>query len=127
MGLRFLIPFHASPDIVEETKTEVEVPIPGANGTIGYTDTYTYVLKPGPGDRAFRYQYQDPENANRLTAWATGLSLIVSHPHFVSLLPDQVANTHLTVFLCSIRRKLNIACLKSDWHPCFSSPLPLSN
>ncbi|KAF9512279.1 hypothetical protein BS47DRAFT_1394408 [Hydnum rufescens UP504] len=73
---RFFIPFHPSPDFVEETKKEVEVPIPGGNGKIGYTDTYTYILKPGPGHKAFRHQYQDPENANRLTTWATGLSLI---------------------------------------------------
>ncbi|KAF9512302.1 hypothetical protein BS47DRAFT_1486396 [Hydnum rufescens UP504] len=72
---RFLIPFHPSPDIVEENKTEVEVPIPGKKEEIGYTDAYTYVLKSGPGPKAFRYQYQDPENANRLTAWATGLTL----------------------------------------------------
>ena len=77
MLFRFLIPIHSSPDIVEQTKYEVETVIPGTKGRKGYADAYTYVLKPGSGDKAFQYQYQDPNN--RLTTWATGLSVTVSH------------------------------------------------
>ena len=80
MLFRFLIPIHESPDIVEQTKSEVETIIPVTNGKKGYADAYTYVLKPAPGNKAFRYQYQDPENSLRLTSWATGLSVTVSHP-----------------------------------------------
>jgi len=73
---RFLIPIHSSPDIVEQTKYEVETVIPGTKGRKGYADAYTCVLKSGSGDKAFQYQYQDPNN--RLTTWATGLSVTYS-------------------------------------------------
>ncbi|KAF9512297.1 hypothetical protein BS47DRAFT_1394419 [Hydnum rufescens UP504] len=74
----------------------------------------THVLKPTSGGKASWYQYQDPENANGFTTWATGVSLIVCRPYSVSLFPDQVTDTYLAIFLCRWR-KLNIPCFKSNF------------
>jgi hypothetical protein len=83
----------------------VEVLIPNMNGKVGHVDTYMYVLKPGPGNKAFQNKYQDPENANRLTTWAPGLSVIVSlYPCFQH------------PFDCiPIQQKLNIPYFKSKF------------
>ncbi|KAF9506549.1 hypothetical protein BS47DRAFT_1426050 [Hydnum rufescens UP504] len=75
---RFLIPIQPIRDTVEATKKEVEVPHPYKTGEKAYTDGYTYTLTPPQGDRAVRYQYQDPEDDYRLTTWATGLSVTYS-------------------------------------------------
>ncbi|KAF9506550.1 hypothetical protein BS47DRAFT_1367288 [Hydnum rufescens UP504] len=75
---RFPIPILPTRDTVQETKKQVEVPIPYKTGETAFTDEYTYVLTPPQGDRSFRYQYQDPEDEYRPTTWATGLSLTVS-------------------------------------------------
>lgn len=35
-------------------------------------------MMPGDGPRAEMWAYLDPEDANRVTYWATGLSILVS-------------------------------------------------
>jgi hypothetical protein len=87
---RFLAPTHQKPDQVIAAKSEIEVIVPGTNGQKkGYADVYAYTVKPVPGQNTFRWQYQDPENAFRLTNWATGLTVTVSaNPSLATLYPS---------------------------------------
>jgi hypothetical protein len=96
---RFPTPILPTRDIVQETKKQVEVPIPYKTGATAFTDEYTYVLTPPQGDRSFRYQYQDPEDEYRPTSWATGLSVTVSilHPGSSTWLL-----TSLSLYSCAV-------------------------
>lgn len=89
---RFLLPVHHKPDQVLASKTEVERIVPGSGGhRKGYEDVFTYVVKPVPGQNSFQWQYQDPENANRLTNWGTGLVLTVSNTPLLDTLDPFLA------------------------------------
>lgn len=66
----------------------------------------TYLVTPGEGPRPEMWSYLDPEDANRVTNWATGLSIMVS----VSLcvIGAHRLDAHGTI---SLVRRLNTQCL----------------